>query len=144
VEHGQHAEGRQALVMMGEDPRLFAALAQAGREQGAQLSQLEYVLEQILRPALAYSVGGASPADSSEGRFSTPRALALLLHAELRLGRRGVARLVAHTREAAGQPGSGKQAGLLFAADLHAAGRTREAVEVRRILSSPELADIPA
>jgi hypothetical protein len=144
LEGGQPAEGRQALALMGEDPRLFAALAQAGREQGAQLSQLEYVLEQILRPTLAYSGGSTSPAAPSDGPFSTPRALALLLHAELRLGRRGVARLVAHTRELAGKPGAGEQAGLLFAADLHAAGRTREAAEVRRILSSPELADVPA
>ncbi len=141
VERGQRAEGRQALTLMGDDPRMFAALAQAGRERAAQLSQLEYVLEQLLRPALAYSRGGASSADSPDGPFSTPRSLALLLHAELRLGRRGVTRLVSHTRETAGQPGSGEQSGARFAEDLHTAGRTREAAEVRRILSSPELAD---
>jgi len=140
LERGAPVEGRQAMALLGEDPRLLAALAQAGRERDAQLAQLEYLLEQVLRPALALTGTSTSLADASGGPFSTPRALALLLHAELRLGRRGVARLVAHTREKTGQPGAGEQAGPLFATDLQSAGRAREAAEVRRILSSPELA----
>jgi hypothetical protein len=136
-EHDAPSEGRQALALLGEEPRLLAALAQAGRERDAQLAQLEYLLEQLLRPALASAGTGPSLADASSGPFSTPRALALLLHAELRLGRRGVARLVALTREKAG---SGELTGPLFAAELQTAGRAREAAEVRRILSSPELA----
>nr|WP_244224266.1 hypothetical protein [Corallococcus sicarius] len=131
-------EGREALTVLGEDPRLVAALAQAGRERGAQLAQLESLIAQVLRPVLT---SGAAPVDAPGGPFTTPRALALLFHAELRLGRRGVTRLMAHARERAGQPASGEHAGELFAEALRAAGRAREAAEVWRILASPELAD---
>lgn len=144
LEHGTPVEGKQALSVLGEDPRLVAALAQAGREREAQLAQLESLLEHVLRPALASSGSSTAVTESSRGPFSTPRALALLLHAELRLGRRGVARLVAHTREKAGASITGEQAGPLFAAELQASGRAREAAEVRRILSSPELPDTVA
>lgn len=131
-------EGREALTVLGEDPRLVAALAQAGRERGAQLAQLESLIAQVLRPLLT---SGAAPVDAPDGPFTTPRALALLFHAELRLGRRGVTRLMAHARERAGQPASGEHAGELFAEALRAVGRAREAAEVWRILASPELAD---
>nr|WP_244237626.1 hypothetical protein [Corallococcus llansteffanensis] len=136
-------EGCEALALLGEDPRLVAALAQAGRERGAQLAQLESLLAQVLRPLLASGAPGAAPMDATGGPFSTARALALLFHAELRLGRRGVTRLMAHARERAGQPASGEHAGELFAESLRAAGRGREAAEVWRILASPELADAP-
>ncbi|MDY7231335.1 hypothetical protein [Hyalangium rubrum] len=144
VEHGHPVEGRKALPLLGEDVRLLAALAQAGRERGAQLAQLEYITEQLLHPALALASEGEAPLDSPDGPFSTPRALALLFHAELRLGRRSVARLVAHAQEPAKGSGAGEHAGQRLAASLQSAGRTKEAAEVRRILSSPELAGAPA
>ncbi|MFL5343844.1 MAG: hypothetical protein ACJ8AT_03585 [Hyalangium sp.] len=144
LEHGHLITGPQALERLGEDPRLLAALAQAGRERGAQLAQLEYLHEQVLRPALLSSEGSAAPLDAPGSPFATPRALALLFHTELRLGRRGVTRLVAHAHEKPGQSGSGEPAGQRFAADLQAAGRVREATELRRILSSPELAGAPS
>ncbi|MCY1033637.1 hypothetical protein OV207_19450 [Corallococcus sp. BB11-1] len=136
-------EGREALTLLGEDPKRMAALAQAGRERGAQLAQLESLVAQVLRPLLASCAPGATDQESPAGPFSTARALALLLHAELRFGRRGVAKLLAHAREKPGRPASGEHAGELLAEDLRAAGRVREAAEVWRILSSPELADPP-
>ncbi|RKH11797.1 hypothetical protein D7Y13_15050 [Corallococcus praedator] len=136
-------EGREALALLGEDPKLMAALAQAGRERGAQLAQLEALIAQVLRPLLASCAPGAAEGASPEGPFSTARALALLFHTELRFGRRGVTKLLAHAREKPGQPASGERAGELLAEDLRTAGRVREAAELWRLLASPELADPP-
>ncbi|NOK22419.1 hypothetical protein HMI50_35950 [Corallococcus carmarthensis] len=130
-------EGRDVLAMIAEDPRLLAALAQAGRERGAQLAQLEALVTHVLRPILA-SYTDDSPEDSA---FASARALALLFHAELRFGRRGVTRLVALARERPEPPIAGEHAGERLAEDLRAAGRSREASEVWRILTSPELAE---
>ncbi|GMT98322.1 hypothetical protein KH5H1_24410 [Corallococcus caeni] len=130
------SEGRDALALFAEDPRLLAALAQAGRERGAQLAQLEALVTHVLRPLLASYTEDAA-ADSA---FASARALALLFHAELRLGRRGVARLVAFVRERPEPPFAGEHAGERLAEDLRTTGRSREASEVWRILTSPELA----
>ncbi|RKH67794.1 hypothetical protein [Corallococcus aberystwythensis] len=126
-------EGRNALALLAEDARLLAALARAGRERGAQLAQLETVVTHVLRPALASCTQDAT-ADSA---FASARALALLFHSELRFGRRGVTRLVTLARERPEPPGPGER----LAEDLRATGRSREASEVWRILTSPELAD---
>ncbi|WP_223638448.1 hypothetical protein [Corallococcus sp. EGB] len=125
------------LALFEEDPRLLAALARAGQERGAQRAQLETVVTHVLRPMLASCAQGETAVDAPEGPFASARALALLFHAELRLGRRGVARLVALARERPESPGAGER----LAEDLRATGRSREATEVWRILTSPELAD---
>nr|WP_216627701.1 hypothetical protein [Corallococcus exercitus] len=131
------SEGREALSLFAEDPRLLAALAQAGRERGAQLAQLETLVTQVLRPVLASCTQDA-PGDSA---FSSARTLALLFHAELRFGHRGVTRLMTFARERPEPSVAGEQAGERFAEDLRATGRSREASEVWRILTTPELAD---
>lgn len=136
-------EGREALALLGEDPRLMASLAQAGRERGAQLAQLKALLAQVLRPLLSSCSPDVAGVEAPpEGPFSTARALAVLFHVELRFGRRGVTKLMAHARERAGQPASGEFAGERLAEDLRTAGRAREAAELWRLLSSPELADL--
>ncbi|MBN8233013.1 hypothetical protein JYK02_36420 [Corallococcus macrosporus] len=127
------SEGLEALVLFAEDPRLLAALAQSGRERGAQLAQLETLVTHVLQSVLASSSQDA-PAD---GAFSSARALALLFHAELRFGHRGVTRLVTLMRERPEPSAAGER----FAEDLRSTGRAREASEVWRILTSPELAD---
>lgn len=144
VEEGRWRGGREALALLGDDVRLFAALAQAGRERGAQLAQLECIIEHSLHPVLAQAERSAEPSTPAGELFPTPRALALLLYAELRLGRRGSARLVTLVREELGKAGGGERAGQRFASALQAAARPREAAEVRRLLSSPELAEPPA
>jgi hypothetical protein len=131
VRSGATSDGRQALALLGEDPRLLAALAQAGRERGAQLAQLAALNAEVLGPLLP-----AGDGEAADGPFTTARALALLFHAELRLGRRGVTRLVAYARER-----SLDEAGERLAEDLRSAGRSREASEVWRVLSTPELSD---
>ncbi|WP_375754675.1 hypothetical protein [Corallococcus exercitus] len=130
-------EGRDALSLFTEDPRLLAALAQAGRERGAQLAQLETLVTHVLRPVLASCVQDA-PADSA---FSSARALALLFLAELRLGHRGVTRLVTLARDRPESAVAGEHAGERLAEDLRSTGRSREASELWRVLTSPELAD---
>ncbi|PTL81219.1 hypothetical protein [Vitiosangium sp. GDMCC 1.1324] len=140
---GQPVGGHEALALLSDDVRLFAALARAGRERSAQLAQLECIIEHSLHPALTQAERGTeSPAPAGE-LFPTPRALALLLHAELRLGRRGATRFAALAREEAGKTGGVERAGHRFASSLQSAGRSREASEVRRLLSSPELAVTP-
>ncbi|MCY1039911.1 hypothetical protein OV208_01170 [Corallococcus sp. bb12-1] len=136
-------EGREALALLGEDPKLMASLAQAGRERGAQLAQLEVLIAQVLRPLLAACSPDTAEADAPAGPFTTARALAVLFLTELRFSRRGITKLMAHARERAGQPASGELAGERLAEDLRTAGRVREAAELWRLLSSPELADPP-
>lgn len=131
----------ETLALVEEDPRLLAALARAGQERGAQRAQLETVVTHVLRPMLASCAQGDSPADAPGSAFASARALALLFHAELRLGRRGVARLVALARERPEPAVAGEHAGERLAEDLRASGRSREATEVWRILTSPELTD---
>jgi hypothetical protein len=122
-----------APALFAQDPRLLAALAQAGRERGAQLAQLEVLVTHVLRPMLA---SRTQTELASGGLFASARALALLFHAELRFGRRGATRLVTFARERPEPP-----AGERFAEELRASGHPREASELWRILTSPELAD---
>ncbi|WP_404368883.1 hypothetical protein ACIHQR_05320 [Corallococcus coralloides] len=129
------------LALIEEAPRLIAALARAGQERGAQRAQLDTVVTHVLRPMLASCAQAETAVDAPGGAFASARALALLFHAELRLGRRGVARLVALARERPEPPVAGEHAGEHLADDLRASGRSREASEVWRILTSPELAD---
>lgn len=140
VEQGSPTGGREALSLLGKDARLLAALAQAGRERSAQLAQLRFIAEKALLPLLARAGQDAPAAEASPGLSLTPRMLALVLHAELRLGFRGASKLAALARENTGKPRAEEHSAQRFAAELHAAGRTREANEVRRILYSPELA----
>ncbi|ADO75875.1 hypothetical protein [Stigmatella aurantiaca] len=137
TEQGRPLEGQEALSLLGEDARLFAALAHAGRERSAQLAQLRFIAEKALLPLLARTRQEPS---SPLGLALTPRMLALLLHSELRLGFRGSAKLAALAREDIGKPRAEEHTAQRFAAELHASGRPREASEVRRILYSPELA----
>lgn len=123
VTKGAQVHGREALALLGEEPRLFAALVRAGREKGARVGQVACLVE---------------PSSSKDGEAS-PRVLALRWHAELRLGRRGVSRFDALLREEEDSPGHAQRAGLRFAAALRSSGHPREAGEVRRIVSSPEL-----
>ncbi|QSQ12806.1 hypothetical protein [Myxococcus landrumensis] len=128
VTKGQPVQGREALALLGDDPLLFAALVRAGREKGARLGQVACLVEQSL---------------SLTGEDS-PRVFALRWHAELRLGRRGVSRFDALLREEAGAAGGAQRAGLRFANALRSSGHHREAGEVRRIVSSPELDGVSA
>ncbi|ADO75878.1 uncharacterized protein STAUR_8123 [Stigmatella aurantiaca DW4/3-1] len=140
TEQGRPLGGREALSLLGKDARLFAALAHAGRERSAQLAQLRFIAEKTLPTLLARAGQEPPAAESSPELALTPRMLALLLHAELRLGFRGSAKLAALAREDAGRPRAEEHAAQRFAAELYAFGRPREAAEVRRILYSPELA----
>ncbi|AFE07309.1 alkanesulfonates transport system permease protein [Corallococcus coralloides DSM 2259] len=126
-----------ALALFAQDPRLLAALARAGRERGAQRAQLETLVTHVLRPMLDSCAQEGTAVDAPGGLFVSARALALLFHAELRLGRRGVTRLVTLARERPEPPAAGER----LAEDLRATGRSREASEVWRILTTPELAD---
>ncbi|MFY0562798.1 hypothetical protein ACN28E_03055 [Archangium lansingense] len=145
VRDGHLASGREALTLIADDLRLLAALAQAGRERGAQLALLEWLLEHALFPVLELSGQDSSPPAPPGGPFTSPRALAALLHVELRFGRRGASRLVVLAREEAGDtPGAGERAALRITRDMQATGRGREAAEMRCILSSPELSVAPA
>ncbi|MFP2899676.1 hypothetical protein [Corallococcus sp. 4LFB] len=129
-------EGRDALAMFAEEPRLLARSPEAGRS-ARPAGAAGGLVSHVLRPILA-SYTEDAPADSA---FAPARALALLFHAELRLGRRGVTRLVAFVRERPEPPVAGEHAGERLAEELRATGRSREASEVWRILTSPELAD---
>ncbi|XXF77674.1 hypothetical protein P2318_32170 [Myxococcaceae bacterium GXIMD 01537] len=140
VEEGHPVHGREALALLEDDVRLFAALARAGRERGAQLAQLACIIESILQPLLASAERSRETQSPAEELFSTPLALALLLHAELRLGRRGSTRFAVLARGEAGKPDGDASAGHRFVSLLQTAGRSREASEVQLILSSPELA----
>ncbi|MGE6758584.1 hypothetical protein ACQKGO_11260 [Corallococcus interemptor] len=126
-----HSDNAPALFP--QDPRLLAALARAGRERGAQRAQLEALVTHVLRPMLASCTQTEL---ASGGLFASARALALLFHAELRFGRRGATRLVTFARERPEPP-----AGERLAEELRASGHPREASELWRILTSPELAD---
>ncbi|RKH19556.1 hypothetical protein D7V77_32390 [Corallococcus sp. CA041A] len=139
--HAAPSEGHDALALIAEDPRLLAALARAGRERGAQRAQLETLVTHVLRPMLASCAQAETAVDAPGGLFASARALALLFHSELRFGRRGVTRLVTLARERPEPPVAGEHAGERLAEDLRATGRSREASEVWRILTSPELAD---
>lgn len=128
VESGRPLHGREALALLGEDVRLVAALARAGREPAAQLAQLEWVRERMLRP---------DPAAA----FTSPRALAVLLLVALRLGPKGAQRLVTLAKDG-GQENGGERAALRLASELKSSGRARESLEVRHALASPELDEV--
>lgn len=130
-----------ALTLFAEDPRMIAALARAGQERGAQRAQLETLVTHVLRPMLDSCAQAETAVDAPGGLFGSARALALLFHAELRFGRRGVTRLVTLARERPEPPVAGEHAGERLAEDLRATGRSRDASEVWRILTTPELAD---
>ncbi|MBZ4335717.1 hypothetical protein [Corallococcus sp. AS-1-12] len=127
-------------ALFAEDPRLLAALARAGRERGAQRAQLETLVTHVLRPMLDSCAQAETAVDAPGGLFASARALALLFHAELRFGRQGVTRLVTLARERPEPPVAGEHAGERLAEDLRASGRSREASELWRVLTSPELA----
>ncbi|MBN9682404.1 hypothetical protein JYJ93_08210 [Corallococcus sp. NCSPR001] len=129
--------GFDATAQFAEDPRLIAALARAGRERGAQRAQLETLVTHVLRPMLDSCAQAETAVDAPGGLFASARALALLFHSELRFGHGGVTRLVTLARERPEPPAAGEH----LAEDLRASGRSREASEVWRILTSPELAD---
>ncbi|MHA7634055.1 hypothetical protein [Corallococcus sp. M7] len=129
--------GFDSTAPFAEDPRLVAALARAGRERGAQRAQLETLVTHVLRPMLDSCSQAETAVDAPGGLFASARALALLFHSELRFGRSGVTRLVTLARERPQPPAAGEH----LAEDLRASGRSREASEVWRILTSPELAD---
>jgi hypothetical protein len=133
------AHGARAIVLLAEEPRLVAVLARAGRDVEAGRVQLQAVARRALGPLRTLLAERSAPA---EGDKAPPmprlRTLAALYTLSLALGPRAVARLgpALLAAEDAQQEDGSLHA---LARQLGERGHPAEALQVLRVLASPEL-----
>jgi hypothetical protein len=135
---GEVASGRAAEHVMASEPRLFAALARAGRHPAAHAAQIEVAAVESLLPALRLKLPVGDNAPELGVLLRSPRAIAALFYTDLAFGLRGV-RHFAQGAGAAPADRGDEEWIEQFASRLERSGRAEHAHALRRILSSPEL-----
>ena len=134
---GSRLWGALAEKRIASDAALLGALALAGRDHGAQLSQIEIGM-QALAPLTSVPSRTAAGEQPAGDRIVSARGWAVMFFLALRLGPTEGAHVM-RLLDLHDQPAADETALLERLAECLALAAPAEAPQVRRILSSPEL-----